>query len=178
TTSVISSTELRLPYGDMDYLCPIEVALGRVSGREVAVLGVGLGRTRYLTTGWGLAVVDVSDPANPTLLGFTRMDLPDSSDVVLDGDQVLVASARAGTDIVNLDNPEAPYIAGHVDNLSGRLAVAEGPIYYSAGGTYADVPEGGLHVANVDPQCDLLSVRDEALLLSAVRDPFDNTYCG
>jgi hypothetical protein len=171
-------SRLALQTPDLQPLCPVELAQGRVAGRDLVVAAVALGRTRYSSTGWGLVLVDVSDPTAMEQLSFLPLDVPDVSDVVLDGDQALVATARAGTEVLNLEDPLQPYVAGHIDNLSGRLAVGEGPIYYSAGGTYADAPEGGLHVANRDPSCDLLQMRDESLLLSAVRDPFDGQYCG
>ena len=90
----------------------MRVALGRAGGRDVAVLGVVLGVTSYASTETGVAVYDVADPLDPQFLGFTRLELPDISDVVLDGDQALVASARGGTEMVNIENPDRPYSAG------------------------------------------------------------------
>ena len=174
--AIISDLQLRTAEGQD--LCPIQVALGRAAGREVAVLGVALGQSSYAGLGHGLAIVDVSDPLNPVLVGFTRVGVPDISDVTLDGDQALVASLRSGTEVVNIESLDRPYVAGRIEGLSGRLAVAEGPVYYSTGGGYADAPEGGLHVADLDPQCDLLDLRDESLLLDVVRDPLDGTFCG
>jgi hypothetical protein len=48
----------------------------------------------------------------------------------------------------------------------------------STGGSYSDAPEGGLHTADLDPQCDLLTLRDDRLLLETVRDPDDGSFCG
>ena len=174
TGAIVSRTVLR--NAEDEALCPVQVALGRVAGRDVAVLGVGVGAVSYTASAWGLAVVDVSDPKNPELLGFTRLSLPDISDLVLDGETALVASARSGSDLVSLGNPEAPYVAGHIDNLSGRLVVGEGGTYFSTGGQHQSGPEGGLHVAGA--QCDLLEMRDERLLLEVVRDPVDGSLCG
>jgi hypothetical protein len=81
----------------------------------------------------------------------------------------LVASFSSGTDLVNLESPDRPYVAGHIANLSGSLAVGGDGTYFSSGGTFMDGPEGGLHVAT--PTCDLLALRDERLELEVVRDP-------
>jgi RHS repeat-associated protein len=176
TASIVSRTSLRTTEGQD--LCPILVALGRVAGRDVAVLGVALGSVSYAADGFGLAVVDVTDPRSPLLLGFTRLSLPDLSDLVLHGETALVASAASGTELVELGDPGRPYSAGHIDNLSGRLAVDPNGAYFSTGGTYSSSPEGGLHVATPGAACNLLDLRDDELLLEVVRDPVDGTLCG
>jgi RHS repeat-associated protein len=175
SAEVESSTRLRTTEGQD--LCPVLVALGRVAGRDVAVLGVAYGPLSYEASGYGLAVVDMADPKSPQLLGITRLDLPDLADLVLDGETALVSSANAGTEVVNLGDPDRPYSAGHIDNLSGRLGVGDGGTYLSSGGVYQDSPAGGLHVAG-GQQCNLLDLREEKLLLEVVRDPVDGTLCG
>jgi len=174
-TRIESNTRLRT-VGGQD-LCPVRVALGRVAGRDVAVLGVAYGSTSYAAASYGVAVVDMADPKSPQLLGVTPVDLPDLSDLVLDGEAALVSSAQGGTEVVNLASPDQPYVAGRVGNLSGRLAIASDGTYLSSGGSFGDAPEGGLHVAG-GPPCNLLELREERLMLEVVRDPVDATLCG
>ena len=71
----------------------------------------------------------------------------------------------------------APYAAGHVDNLSGRLSLGPNGTYLSSGGTFSRAPEGGLHVAG-DQVCNLIELREDRLMLEVVRDPVDATLCG
>ena len=172
---VESSTRLRTT-GGQD-LCPMLVALGRVAGRDVAVLGVAYGPLSDAANGYGVAVVDLADPRSPQLLGLTRLELPDLADLVLDGESALVSSASGGTEVVSLQSPDRPYPAGRIDNLSGRLTVGGEGTYLSSGGSYSSSPAGGLHVAGGTP-CNLLDLREERLMLEVVRDPVDGTLCG
>src|SRR5262249_38970156 len=156
SASIVGSALLKTAEGQD--LWRVLVALGRVAGRDLAVVGVALGKISYTATGWGLAVLDLSDPRNPKLIGFTPLDLPDLSDLVLDGETALVASGHAGTEVVKLGTPESPYSAGHIDNLSGRLTLGEGGSYFSTGGGFGNGPEGGLHVYTPEGQCSLLDL--------------------
>jgi YD repeat-containing protein len=168
----------------------VRIALGRVGGREVAAVGVAQGLGAASATGYGLLLLDIADPLAldvagplaPQRLGYLEFplaDLPDLSDVVLDGDMAIVASRSSGSLLVNLSAIDRPYVAGRVSSLSGHLAVGDAGNYFSTGGdAYGSSTGGGLHATTTDQQCDLLTLRDELVTLDVVRDPDNGSLCG
>lgn len=74
----------------------------------------------------GLVVVDVSDPAAPTLRG--RLDLPGAvKDLELDGDRLYAAAGAAGLALVDVSDPASPRLVELEDTPGSALAVAAGP---------------------------------------------------
>ena len=61
----------------------------------------------------GLQIIDVSNPASPTLVG--SVDTPgEAQDVVITGDRAYVADGLGGLQIVNVSAPNHPAIIGSV----------------------------------------------------------------
>jgi len=59
----------------------------------------------------GLAVMDISDPQNPTII--SQLYLPgESKDIAIDGFIVFVAGGRGGVFILDITNPEQPVLLG------------------------------------------------------------------
>jgi hypothetical protein len=118
-----------------------------VSGSTLAVL------TNEADAGWRVDLFDVSDPAEPALLGSYRgaaNEFP--QDVMVDGAFVYVSS-YAGLAVIDFSDPTNPILAGTSDALRLRLnsALSEGHIY--------------THVASIFEVVD-------------VRDPRNPVLCG
>jgi hypothetical protein len=98
----------------------------------------------YLADGLaGVLVVDVADPAAPTLIG--SLDLPGAThDLKIMGDRAIVAAGDAGVVFLDLTDPRDPRAIATVDTPGEALGIAlyDGLIYV------ADGP-GGLRV--IDP---------------------------
>jgi hypothetical protein len=112
------------------------------------VLGVAVsGNYAFLADqDYGLLIIDISDPANPTLLG--TYDVPSyTKNVVVSGDYAFVADDHSGLYVIDIADPENPSLLGSYDT-PGRcydIAVA---------GDYAYVADftAGLHVFDIsDP---------------------------
>jgi len=92
----------------------------------------------------GLRVVDVSDPASPTEVGFCVT--PSSAfGIAVAGNYAFVAAGVAGLRIIDVTNPTAPVEVGFYDTPDYAEGVA------LSGADYAFVADGyaGLHVINV-----------------------------
>lgn len=81
----------------------------------------------------GLAIVDVSDPRTPTVLGRAEIDgVPKG--VAVDGDTVYVAAGSAGIAVVDVSDPAAPLVIGTADTPGPalRLAYSDGHLFVAA----------------------------------------------
>jgi RHS repeat-associated protein len=132
-------------------------ALGRLFDKDLAaVAGVVNG------TGGGqlsLAVVDITDPGAPVLLGWAPLGTAGFSpmDVILKGDQVFVGmQGQAGgkTLVVSLASLSHPRVVGVVEGVGGRLSLRnDGILYGSAYSSFGgSSPIGGIRSAAVTPE--------------------------
>jgi hypothetical protein len=117
-------------------------ALGRLSDKDVAVV-VGLVNAPEGAQ-FGLAVVDLADPATPALLGWVKLETGGfgPTDVILNGDTALVGmqGGQGGqTLVVSLASLTQPRLIGTIANIGGRLAIGDNGILY--GSAYS--PFGG-----------------------------------
>ena len=125
--------------------------VGQIGGLSCAVAVQG--DYVYLGVGPRLVVLDVSNPANPTVVGRTEV-LPDIvRGVAVAGNYAYVADGSSGLRIINVSDPAAPSEAGFYDTPghANDVAVAAGD---PQGHTYAYVADGdsGLRIINVtDP---------------------------
>jgi len=93
----------------------------------------------YLGASDGLYIIDVSDPANPTLTGFYTTS--NISDVKISGDYAYLAHPNDGFDIIDISDPENPEQTGDIPGHADALALQ---------GDYAYVVEAnGLSVIDV-----------------------------
>jgi len=106
-----------------------------IGSLAVSAYGVAVrGDLAYVAAGSpGLAVVDVSDPANPAVLG----SLGGFSAVTVDvaADIAAVACGNAGLLVVDVSDPAAPVVAGSIDPGSVDAVEIVGTLVYAAGGT-------------------------------------------
>ncbi len=106
----------------------------------------------------GLGVIDVTDPANPSLTStFATPDV--ATGVVADGDAVLVADGASGLVIVDVSDPSIPVLEGSLDTSGFATALAlAGRVAFVADGA------GGLHAVDVDDRSNpmLLDTVDTA----------------
>ncbi|PWB70560.1 hypothetical protein C3F09_08920 [candidate division GN15 bacterium] len=92
----------------------------------------------------GVAIIDVSDPANPHLLSWC--DTPGSaSAVAVNGSYLYVTDAWAGLHVVDVADPEHPVIKGSYDTPGDARDIALFGEYVLV----ADGYDGGLQVINV-----------------------------
>ncbi|HEY0603355.1 MAG TPA: hypothetical protein VGD58_10610 [Herpetosiphonaceae bacterium] len=92
---------------------PIEL-LSSIGGR-VNVLDVE-GSLAYIGEGGGLAIVDVSDPTQPSRRGYLQLpEFPEAAEVV--NTTVYVATGSEGLQIVDVSNPNSPQMLGHYSLL-------------------------------------------------------------
>jgi hypothetical protein len=84
---------------------------------------------------FGLQVIDVSDPTNPTLVG--TYDTPGTAlAVVVEGDLAIVADGDHGLQLIDITNPTAPTLTGTFTGPDLARAVAvDGNIAVVANGT-------------------------------------------
>jgi hypothetical protein len=81
------------------------------SARDVEVIGM----TAYVADeGGGLQIIDVSDPAVQTVI--SQLDIPTTYEVVV-RDSLVYAGTYRGLRIVDVREPENPYITGEIDDL-------------------------------------------------------------
>lgn len=139
--------------GDVSVDVPVEVtlfqpvALGfvQIPGQANAVDTVG--SHAYIAAGAaGFRVVDVSNPAAPTIVGV--LDTPgNGNDVKVSGPCAYLADGTAGLKVIDITDPTNPFLIGSVDtpgNASG--VVACGQLVYVADGS------AGLQIIDVsDP---------------------------
>jgi RHS repeat-associated protein len=133
-------------------------ALGRIADKDVAVV-VGFVSPPGGTTSLALAVVDLTDPAVPVLLGWVALLAPgfSATDVILKGDQAFVGmqnSTGGRTLVLSLASLGQPRVIGTIDGVGGRLAMGNNGILY--GSAYSpfggNSPIGGVRSAAVTPE--------------------------
>ncbi|HEY0738327.1 MAG TPA: hypothetical protein VGD69_25640 [Herpetosiphonaceae bacterium] len=79
-------------------------------GGDVAVLDVE-GSLAYINEGLGLAIIDSSDPAQPSRRSYLQLpDVPLAADVA--GTTAYIADSNAGLQIVDVSNPDSPHLLG------------------------------------------------------------------
>jgi peptidoglycan/xylan/chitin deacetylase (PgdA/CDA1 family) len=89
----------------------IAAAPQTASAREL----VSIGHTTYVAAGAaGLQIYDVTDPADPVLLG-TCDTRGVASDVSVKGDYAYVADGAAGLEVVDVSDPAAPLLVGNLE---------------------------------------------------------------
>jgi len=119
--------------------------VGQIGGESYAVAVQG--DYAYLGVGPRLVVLDISNPANPTLAGQTEV-LPDIVwGVAVAGNYAYVADDEGGLRIINVSDPAAPSEAGFYDTPGDARGVA-------VAGNYAYIADHykGLRIINVtDP---------------------------
>ena len=69
----------------------------------------------------GLRLIDISDPASPTEVGF--LDTQDFGGVAVTGDLVLVAG-RFGLRVIDISDPTSPTEVGFLDTSGAAYGVA------------------------------------------------------
>lgn len=117
------------------------------SARSVAVAG----NSAYLGGADALAVLDVSDPALPALLGTVALPAA-AQDVAVSGSTVLVAVGAAGVRVVDVSDPSQPQVVGGTHlrpnerSRASGLAVVEPRVVVSDGGAPRGL--GGLRVVD------------------------------
>jgi hypothetical protein len=102
----------------------------------------------------GLQVIDVSDPANPSLVG--TCDTPGwANDVLVLGDYAYVADRASGLQVIDVSNPENPTPVGSCDTLETALGVfvQGGYAYVAYGPSVMPYTPSGIQVIDVsDPE--------------------------
>ncbi len=117
--------------------------VGAVGGSDNAMGAFEVNNTAYMAMGWdGLTIADVTDPANPTVLGTLDL-LADAEDVVVDGSYAYVSCAN-GIHVVDIANPAAPVEEGAVTTTSSCYNVAKSGDYL-----YASAASLGLVIVDV-----------------------------
>ena len=121
------------------------VMVGQLGGATVAVDVVG--DLAYAGIGPRLAILDMSDPASPLLLGQTAPMPRVLESVTVEGDYAYVAAGDAGLRVVDVSDPADPVEVGSAGTVDYAWDVAvAGDYVYIADGA------GGLRVVNVlDP---------------------------
>ena len=117
--------------------------IGQIGGATWAVAIQG--SYAYAGVGPRLVILNITNPALPTLVGQTA-PLPGMVyDVAVAGSYAYVADWDGGLRIINVANPAVPYEAGFYDTPGYAYGVA-------VAGSYAYVADwdGGLRVINVD----------------------------
>ena len=139
-----SGTLLLAPAGQGMTLADAENVelVGQIGGSTSAIAVQG--DYAYIGVGPRLVVLDISNPANPTMVGRTEV-LPDVMiGVAVAGNYAYVADYDAGLRIINVSDPAAPTEAGFYDTPGSARGVA-------VAGNYAYIADGGggLRIINV-----------------------------
>lgn len=112
--------------------------------QQVAVQG----NVVYFTDGSSLVTANVSDPANPAILGSVSLGSVNVIDIDVAGNLAFVATSVDGMRIVDVSNPASPQLRGRVASLDSTIGVAAG----RAGRAYMADARGGMVVVDVsDP---------------------------
>ncbi len=92
----------------------------------------------------GLHVIDISDPATPTLVGFYAGGLSDGGGVAVSGDYVFTADYGAvGLHVVDISDPTSPTLAGSYGGLFEGSSV-------TVSGAHAFVADGSAGIKVID----------------------------
>jgi len=108
--SVLLATAIAPPA--LGQCAPAELA-GQWGGPTYAVAVVG--NIAYIGSGPRLLVIDISDPANPTLLGQSPVLGDIVQDVVVSSGYAYVADGEAGLQVINIADPANPVRVGGYD---------------------------------------------------------------
>jgi hypothetical protein len=110
------------------------VALGRLGDKNVAVVvGRGTGydpETNTVAPGAVLAVMDMTDPANPVPVSFLR--LADTATDLRLNDTLAMVGTRASTILISLADPARPRVTGGLSGVGGRLALSTSNLLLSS----------------------------------------------
>jgi len=119
--------------------------VGQIGGLPYAVAVQG--NYAYLGVGPRLVVLDISNPANPMVVGQTEVLPHVVRSVAVVGSYAYVAAVHSGLRIINVSDPAAPTEAGSHDMWWVALGVAVAGNY-----AYVATGESGLRIINVsDP---------------------------
>ncbi|MCK4226133.1 hypothetical protein KAX29_04495, partial [candidate division WOR-3 bacterium] len=134
---------------------------GNESSRRADRLS-SLGIYAYVAAmGAGLRVIDVSDPANPTEVGFC--DTWEARDVYVSGNYAYVADSESGLRIIDISDPTNPFEVGFYDPPPPAFAVG---VYISGNYAYVAFWGYGLRIVDVSDPTNPFEV-----------SYFDSTYC-
>jgi hypothetical protein len=94
----------------------------------------------------GLQVIDITDPTNPTIVGYVDMEC-NPQDVYVSGNYAYMASGEQGLQVVNISDPTNPTIVGSVNTPDDPRGV-----YVSGNYAYVVGWGSGLQVVDItDP---------------------------
>ena len=94
------------------------------------------GNYAYLANGDnGLSIVDISDPALPTIVGSYAYYSGYAYSVAVSGDHAYIANGNSGLIIVDLKNPAVPIFKGRYDTSNAKSAALSGNYAYIADDT-------------------------------------------
>lgn len=152
-TALILSGSYGLHLADADTLTPLarfEPALpAKAPYRAYEQLAVA-GDRAYLTAwGYGLLIVDISDPRAPVEL--SRVEYPFATAIDVEGDFAYVGRTTEGGEVLVVDvgNPAQPQVRGSiVTSKAQRLVVHQGHVFV-ADETFGPDGGGGLRVIDV-----------------------------
>jgi hypothetical protein len=94
---------------------------------------------------YGLYIIDISDPAYPTLINRFQNITSYPNDVKVKDDKVYIADGYGGVEVVDVTDPLNPSVIGYVDLVDGSTGI-------TIEGNYAYVSEyilGGLQVVDI-----------------------------
>ncbi len=117
------------------------------AARDMEDISVDGGRAYLSAWGYGVLIVDLSDPAAPAELG--RFEFPFASTIEAHGDRVYVASTTNGGifRILDVSDPTAPSELGSLTTSQTYGLTVRGNYAYLVDG--ADFGDGGLRVVDV-----------------------------
>ena len=130
------------------------VVLARISNRDLAiVIGNGMARQdgsgSLVAGGYGLMVLDLTDPFAPNLIGsYSLNDAP--TDIAVNGSTVLVATGNATLGF-SLVDPTRPRYLGTIAGTASRIAIEPGGGVVVSVGPQGAVAASGLHTASLFP---------------------------
>jgi hypothetical protein len=102
-----------------DPTTPVEVAAVRPRGAEDVIVD---GAVAYLAAQYaGLAILDVSDPAAPTLIG--ELDIGYASGLALSNGRLYV-STHVGLKVIDVSDPTTPLVLGAIDTFDKAVAIS------------------------------------------------------
>jgi hypothetical protein len=117
------------------------------AARDMEDISVDGGRAYLAAWGYGVLIVDLSDPSAPVGLG--RFEFPFASTIEAHGDRVYVASTTNGGifKILDVSDPTAPSELGSLTTSQTYGLTVRGDYAYLVDG--ADFGDGGLRVVDV-----------------------------
>jgi hypothetical protein len=117
------------------------------AARDMEDISVDGGRAYLAAWGYGVLIVDLSDPSAPAGLG--RFEFPFASTIEAHGDRVYVASTTNGGifKILDVSDPTAPSELGSLTTSQTYGLTVRGDYAYLVDG--ADFGDGGLRVVDV-----------------------------